>query len=191
MIVMQDLLQRTLGKSIQIRTVMAKPLWPAVADRHQVESALLNLAVNARDAMPEGGVLTIETENLTVDEEFAQRTGDLTPGEYVVLAVSDTGYGMSPETLKRAIEPFFTTKERGKGTGLGLSGVFGFAKQSNGHLKLYSQPGRGTTVRLFLPRSRGLAVARADFGGDIVGPRGRDTVLVVEDDPLVRGVAST
>ena len=190
-IVMQDLLQRTLGKSIQIRTVMAKPLWPAVADRNQVESALLNLAVNARDAMPEGGVLTIETENLTVDEEFARRTGDLTPGDYVVLTVSDTGCGMSPETLKRAIEPFFTTKERGKGTGLGLSGVFGFAKQSSGHLKLYSQPGRGTTVRLFLPRSRGLAVGRADLDGDLAGPGGPEAVLVAEDAPYGRKIASS
>jgi signal transduction histidine kinase/ActR/RegA family two-component response regulator len=188
-IVMQDLLQRTLGKSVQIRTDLAKPLWPAVADRNQVESALLNLAVNARDAMPEGGVLTIETENLTVDAEFARRTGDLTPGDYVMLAVSDTGCGMSPETLKRAIEPFFTTKERGKGTGLGLSSVFGFAKQSGGHLKLYSQPGRGTTVRLFLPRSRGMMVGQADRDGETAGPRGGETVLVVEDDPYVRGVA--
>ena len=188
--VMHDLLRRALGESIQIETALSKRLWPALADRNQVEGALLNLAINARDAMPEGGRLTIETQSVLLDADYARRNDDVAPGEYVMLAVSDTGAGMSPEILKQAIEPFFTTKEPGKGTGLGLSSIYGFAKQSGGHLKLYSEEGRGTTVRLYLPRARGVEGQVGRFS-DAVPRGGRESILVVEDEPHVREVAVT
>jgi PAS domain S-box-containing protein len=185
---MDDLLRRTLGEEIQIVTRLTPDLWPALADRSQLESAVLNLAINARDAMPGGGTLTIETSNVRLDDEYAARNAEVVPGDYALLAVTDTGTGMAPEVLERAVEPFFTTKELGKGSGLGLSMIFGFAKQSGGHLKLYSEPGHGTTVRLYLPRQTGEAVAeppreeRADL------PAGHESVLVVEDDEDVRAL---
>ncbi len=155
---MSELLRRTLGEAISIESVLAGGLWRTMADPNHLESALLNLAVNARDAMPNGGRLTIETANAYLDDTYAQRHQDVLPGQYVLIAVSDTGTGMKKETIERAFEPFFTTKEIGHGTGLGLSQVYGFIKQSNGHIKIYSELGQGTAVKLYLPRlARGRA----------------------------------
>jgi signal transduction histidine kinase/FixJ family two-component response regulator len=184
------LLRRTLGEHIEVQVADAAGLWPAMADPVQVESAVLNLALNARDAMPGGGRLTIEAANKVLDAEYARQRAEVTPGEYVVLAMSDTGTGMPPEVLARAFEPFFTTKQPGQGTGLGLSMVHGFAKQSGGHVKICSAPGVGTTVRLYLPRAVISTVLPAPQrpGEPIDLPRGSATVLVVEDDPAVREV---
>jgi signal transduction histidine kinase/ActR/RegA family two-component response regulator len=185
---MEDMLRRTLGARVETEFTLAADLWPAYADRTQVESALLNLAINARDAMPNGGTLTIETYNAHLDEAYAAQNVDVTPGEYVVLAVTDSGVGMAPEVIERAFEPFFTTKEVGKGSGMGLSMVYGFAKQSKGHVKIYSELGRGTTVRLYLPRdATGLIAARPTMS--TTSERGSETILVVEDDPRVRQLA--
>jgi CheY-like chemotaxis protein len=164
---------------------VAGGLWTAMADVSQVENAILNLAINARDAMPEGGKLTIEVANAFLDEAYAAEHVEVQPGQYVMLAVSDTGIGMNPETVARAFEPFFTTKPEGEGTGLGLSQVYGYVKQSGGHVKVYSEPGHGTTIKLYMPRTK-LAEA-VD-----VGPLSRaehgdgETILVVEDDAAVR-----
>src|SRR5690606_7329041 len=147
-----DLLRRTLGETIQVATVLSPGLWWIHADPNQLENAILNLAVNARDAMPQGGKLTIETANAFLDEGLAARRAEVAPGQYVVLCISDTGSGMSRETMAKAFEPFFTTKDTGHGTGLGLSQVYGFVKQSGGHVKIYSELGEGTTVKIYLPR---------------------------------------
>jgi CheY-like chemotaxis protein len=183
---MEDLLHRTVGAQFEIAMKLEPGLWPASADRGQVESALLNLAINARDAMPEGGRLLIETANKHLDEAYVAHNNDVSVGDYVMLAVTDTGTGMPPDVLERALEPFFTTKEIGKGTGLGLSVIYGFAKQSRGHLKIYSEVGHGTTVRLYLPRA-------ATAGAEVIAPpqrnthaRGGETILVVEDHADVR-----
>jgi signal transduction histidine kinase/CheY-like chemotaxis protein len=184
------LLQRTLGEHIDIRYVEAAGLWLAMADAAQLESAVLNLALNARDAMPGGGRLTIEMTNKVIDEDYAQRHAEVTPGEYVMVAVSDTGHGMTPDVLARVFEPFYTTKPDGKGTGLGLAMVFGFIKQSGGHVKVYSEPNEGTTVRLYLPRARdSLPVDLQRSSAPLDLPRGTATVLVVEDEPAVREIA--
>jgi len=184
---MANLLRRTLGEHIEVRTVGAAGLWLALADPAQVESALLNLALNARDAMPGGGQLTIEVANKVLDAEYARRRTEVVAGDYVMLGVSDTGAGMPPEVLARAFEPFFTTKEEGKGTGLGLAMVLGFAKQSGGHVNIYSEPGEGTTVRLYLPRAVGAMLpASQRSGAPIELPHGSATILVVEDEPEVR-----
>ena len=158
---MEDLLRRTLGEHVEIEMKLPAALWPALADKSQVENALLNLAINARDAMPDGGKLTIETGNMHLDDDYAAHNADVTPGDYVMLAVTDTGVGMPPDVVERAFEPFFTTKGVGKGTGLGLSMIYGFAKQSRGHVKIYSEVGHGTTVRLYLPRPSDIARAEA------------------------------
>jgi CheY-like chemotaxis protein len=180
-----ELLRRTLGEDIEIRLLRAEGGWPIKVDRAQLEAALLNLAVNARDAMPEGGELTIAVENRTVLEE-----GRVPPGEYVVIAVRDTGVGMPPAVLQRVFEPFFTTKESGKGTGLGLSMVYGFVQQSSGFVEVDSVEGDGTEIRLFLPRADGEAVAEPNAAARIARPIGQgEAVLVVEDDPAVRQVA--
>src|SRR5215468_7562211 len=184
---MESLLKRTLGEHIEIEMNLAPGLWPALADKSQVESALLNLAINARDAMPEGGKLTIETGNHQLDADYAAHNAEVTPGDYAMLAVTDTGTGMPPEVIERAFEPFFTTKGTGKGTGLGLSMIYGFAKQSGGHLKIYSEVGHGTTVRLYLPRQRGddaVLPGRREVPSE--HPSGGETILVVEDDADVR-----
>jgi CheY-like chemotaxis protein len=184
---MEQMLRRTLGEDVEIEMRLAPPLWPALADRAQVESALLNLAINARDAMPAGGKLTIETDNAHLDEDYAAGNAEVAPGDYVALAVTDTGTGMSPEVLAHAFEPFFTTKEVGKGTGLGLSMIYGFAKQSRGHVKIYSEVGHGTTVRLYLPRKTTAAESKAaPAAGDHEREGGGETILVVEDDADVR-----
>jgi CheY-like chemotaxis protein len=169
--------------------VQGSAVWQVNVDSAQLESALLNLAINARDAMPGGGRLTFETHNATVDETYGEQYDDLTPGDYVLISVSDTGTGMSPETMARAFEPFFTTKEVGKGTGLGLAMVYGFVKQSGGHIKVYSELAHGTSFKIYLPRwiSAGLAAAEAKLPQDAHEPRGTETILLVEDDPLVRG----
>jgi PAS domain S-box-containing protein len=183
---MDELLRRTLGAQIAIEMMLLDGLWSALADRSQVESALLNLAINARDAMPAGGKMTIETGNIHLDDAYAARNAEVTAGDYIMLAVTDTGSGMPPEVLERAFEPFFTTKEVGRGSGLGLSMVYGFAKQSRGHLKIYSEVGHGTTVRLYLPRVVSDSMAAAPSAAASEHPRGGETVLVVEDDPDVR-----
>jgi PAS domain S-box-containing protein len=182
---MNEMLRRTLSANIEIEMKLADGLWTAVADPGQVENSLLNLAINARDAMPEGGRLIIETANVALDAAYADRDTEVAPGDYVLLAVSDTGVGMAPEVLARAVQPFFTTKEVGKGSGLGLSMVYGFAKQSGGHLKIYSEAGHGCTVKLYLPRFVGAAEATADAVRAAPAGSG-ETILVVEDDELVR-----
>ncbi len=186
---MLDLLRRTLGEQVELSSILAPNIWPVRSDPSEIENAVLNLAINARDAMPNGGRLFVETRNSVLDETSLTGEIGVTPGEYVCLSVSDTGCGMSPEVLARVFEPFFTTKETGKGTGLGLSVVYGFARQSGGIVTIYSELDRGTTVNLYLPRA----------DAEVVSERGRDpqafsrakaseTVLVVEDQAQVREV---
>ncbi len=182
------LLQRTLGEHIDVRYIEPSALWPAHADPAQLENAVLNLALNARDAMPGGGRLTIEMGNMAIDADYAGQHADFNPGDYVVLAVSDTGHGMTAEVAARVFEPFFTTKPDGKGTGLGMAMVFGFVKQSGGHVKIYSEPGHGTTVRIYLPRAATTpAIERLELPADL--PHGTATILLVEDEPAVREIA--
>jgi CheY-like chemotaxis protein len=186
-----DLLARTLGENIELETIGAAGLWKIEADASELESTLLNLALNARDAMPEGGKLTIETSNAYLDDEYCRQHEGLMPGQYVLIAITDNGAGMSAETIDRAFEPFFTTKEAGKGTGLGLSQVYGFMKQSDGHVKIYSEPGEGTTIKLYLPRREADEAALFGDDDDAGSERGRgETILVVEDDDGVRQYAS-
>ncbi len=191
-VVVQDLsrlLQRTLGEHIEIRMQCADALWPVLVDPAQLESALLNLAVNARDAMPDGGVLSICVSNEHLEEDYCRQNADVRPGEYVCIAVSDTGVGMPADVVARAFEPFFTTKPAGQGTGLGLSMIYGFVKQSSGHIKIYSEPGHGTTIKLYLGRgSGGEATGRPDVAVATAGARGSETVLVVEDNAGLRAV---
>ncbi len=182
---MDDLLRRTLGEPIEVDLVLSAGLWSALADSAQVENALLNLAINARDAMPGGGTLTVETANAQFDADYAAANPGLAPGDYVMLAVSDTGTGMTPEVLQRAFEPFFTTKEVGKGTGLGLAMIYGFARQSRGHVVIYSEVDQGTTVRLYLPRLE-VAIAPTPEAASSHAAGGGEIVLVVEDDNNVR-----
>ena len=183
---MSDLLRRTLGETVQIETILAGGLWRSHADPSQVENAVLNLAVNGRDAMPEGGKLTIETANAHLDDRYAASHAEVPAGQYVMIAVSDTGTGMPPEVLARAFEPFFTTKPVNKGTGLGLSQVFGFVKQSGGHVKIYSEPGEGTTVKIYLPRFFGEDVQSKATETPHPDKSPTETILVVEDDERVR-----
>ncbi|SAI71635.1 two-component hyrid sensor and regulator [Bordetella ansorpii] len=182
---MDDMLRRALGEGIEVETVATAGLWNTLADTSQIENAVLNLAINARDAMEGHGKLTIEAGNAALTDVYAARHADLEPGEYVMLAISDTGPGMPPEVLEHVFEPFFTTKPEGQGTGLGLSMVYGFVKQSNGHIKIYSEPGEGTTVRIYLPRAE---QAEDDTPEPELGPvvGGTETILVVEDDEQVR-----
>jgi signal transduction histidine kinase/CheY-like chemotaxis protein len=189
---MSELFTRTLGDNIAVETVLSAGLWRCYADAGEIENAILNLAVNARDAMPNGGRLTIETANAHMDDDFVRQHGDVLPGQYVTIAVTDTGSGMSREVIDKAFEPFFTTKEVGKGTGLGLSQVFGFAKQSGGHAAIYSEVGQGTTVKLYLPRFSGTeAVADGPMAEEEDLPQGREGefILVVEDEQRVRHFA--
>ncbi|HEX4114054.1 MAG TPA: ATP-binding protein [Stellaceae bacterium] len=184
---MSELLHRTLGESIAIETVLGGGLWRISADPNQLESAILNLAVNARDAMPEGGKLTIESANARLDETYAGEHQEVRPGQYVMLAVSDTGSGMTKEVIASAFDPFFTTKEIGQGTGLGLSQVYGFVKQSNGHVKIYSEPGDGTTVRIYLPRLMDDTAVEEELREvSFAGGDGNEIILLVEDDAAVR-----
>jgi PAS domain S-box-containing protein len=188
---MTDLLHRTLGEQIELEGVLSPRLWPVEVDQHQLESAILNLAVNARDAMPTGGKLTIETANTVLDETYAATDTEVVPGQYVLICVSDTGSGMSRETLSKVFEPFFTTKEVGRGTGLGLSMVYGFVKQSGGHVTIYSEEGEGTTVKLYFPRYHGPG-AQAQDEVDHYTPSASagEVILLVEDNDDVRAYSA-
>ena len=183
----EELIRRTVGPAIHLETVMSGGLWLTLCDANQLENALLNLAINAKDAMPDGGRLTIEAANAWLDEAYAGRHHNVAPGQYVAVSVTDTGIGMSPELVGRVFEPFFTTKPLGQGTGLGLSMVYGFAQQSNGYARIYSEPGHGTTVRLYLPRHLG-EVAAADQPAAVISAASvaGETVMVVDDEPVVR-----
>jgi signal transduction histidine kinase len=182
-----ELLHRTLGETIELEGVLAPRLWIVEADQNQLENAILNLAVNARDAMPEGGKLTIETANTMLDESYTATDAEVVPGQYVAVSISDNGIGMSKEVIERAFEPFYTTKDVGRGTGLGLSMVYGFVKQSGGHVTIYSEEGQGTSVKLYFPRYRG-ATAEANDASEAGPPEGLkgETILVVEDNDDVR-----
>jgi PAS domain S-box-containing protein len=180
------LLYPTLGEHIQISPLLAKDAWAAMVDPNQLAGAILNLSLNARDAMPTGGKLVIETNNVYLDEGYADLHSEVTVGNYVMIAVSDTGTGIPAANLERVFDPFFTTKEVGKGTGLGLSMVFGFVKQSNGHIKIYSEEGHGTTVKVYLPRASGLPDTAGEWVASSGIESGHEVVLVVEDDRLVR-----
>jgi PAS domain S-box-containing protein len=184
---MSDLIRRSIGESIAIESVLAAGLWRTEVDAHQLESALLNLAVNARDAMPNGGRLTIETANAFIDEQYAAQYAEISAGQYVMISITDTGAGMTKEVMARAFDPFFTTKPIGEGTGLGLSQVFGFVKQSGGHVKLYSEVGEGTTVKIYLRRSSS-SVPQEEQEAEFQGYSGEsdETILIVEDDNDVR-----
>lgn len=182
---MDELLRRSLGEAVEVEVISAGGLWNTCVDPAQLENAVLNLAINARDAMEGNGRLTVEVGNVRLDQDYADANTEVTPGQYVMLAVTDTGSGMAPEVLEKVFEPFFSTKPEGRGTGLGLSMVYGFVKQSGGHVSIYSEPGHGSTVRLYLPRSlaeedRESLPALAPVEG------GSETVLVVEDDDAVR-----
>jgi PAS domain S-box-containing protein len=187
-----EFLSPVLGERVDLEVVGSGGVWQIEVDRAQLETAIVNLAINARDAMPNGGKLTIDASNVFLDEDYCSHFTEVKPGQYVLLAISDSGVGMSKEVLDRAFEPFFTTKQPGEGTGLGLSQVYGFVKQSGGHVRIYSEPGSGTTVKIYLPRSRSSA-------GEVESPRrtlpsayGTETILVVEDDDSVRSfVAET
>ena len=184
-----DLLRRTLGEHIDIEAVTAAGLWNCEVDPAQLENALVNLAINARDAMPDGGKLTIETANARLDDDYAAAQAEVTPGQYVMLAVADTGSGMPPEVRDHVFEPFFTTKAAGKGTGLGLSMVYGFGKQSGGHVTIHSEQGEGTTIKLYLPRSEASEVeAKTRFAEEVPRAKPGETVLVVEDDADLRSL---
>ena len=192
---MSEMITRTLGESVQVETVLAGGLWTTHVDVSQMENALLNLCVNARDAMPNGGSLTIETGNASLDDAYARQNLDVTAGQYVLIAVTDTGTGMSKDVVASAFDPFFTTKGVGKGSGLGLSQVFGFVKQSGGHLKIYSEVGQGTTVKIYLPRSfetaqASMAATTLQIAEKQEMKRGnrRQIILVVEDESHVRGL---
>ena len=183
---MQELVRRTVGPQVEIEIVAAGGLWPTLIDPNQLENALLNLCINARDAMPEGGRITIETGNTWLDARGAAER-DLSPGQYVSLCGTDTGSGMSPEIAARAFDPFFTTKPMGEGTGLGLSMVYGFARQSGGQVRIYSEVGQGTTMCLYLPRDHGVSAPEppAETGDAHLQGAG-EVVLVIDDEPAIR-----
>jgi PAS domain S-box-containing protein len=184
---LQEFLQRTLGERIEIQTVGSAGLWHIEADPNHLESAVINLGINARDAMPDGGKLTVEAINVSADEEYCRINPELSPGQYVIVCVTDSGTGMTTEVLNHAFEPFFTTKEPGQGTGLGLSQVYGFVKQSGGHVKIYSEVGQGTSIRMYFPRYFGDARPAASDTHELI-PEGEkvETILVVEDDVDLR-----
>jgi CheY-like chemotaxis protein len=192
---MLDMLRRTLGSDINVETVFGAGLWSAFADRHQLENVLLNLTLNANAAMPEGGCLTLETANTYLDDAYVRRFGDVKAGQYVVLCVTDTGTGIAREILDQVFDPFFTTKPPGEGSGLGLAMVHGFIKQSGGHVRIYSEEGRGTTVKVYLPRYVGEEEVSAAPAGKIEDlspiPRAKpnESILLVEDNAGVREYA--
>jgi CheY-like chemotaxis protein len=190
---MSELLARTLGETITIETARAPGLWQAHIDAGQLETALVNLAVNSRDAMPGGGRLTIETSNAYLDQDYAETQDEVAPGQYVLIAVTDTGSGIAPELLERVFEPFFTTKPAGLGTGLGLSQVHGFVKQSGGHISIHSEVGHGTTIKLYLPRSKETPTPppAPDPVRTTQHDRRSQTVLVVDDEAGVRDFAAS
>ena len=185
------LLRPTLGEHIEIESLLAEDPWLAFVDPSQLTTAILNLVLNARDAMPQGGKLIIETLNRHLDEGYAGQNSEVKPGQYVLIAISDTGTGIPAELLDKVFEPFFTTKEPGRGTGLGLSMVYGFVKQSGGHIKVYSEQGHGTTIKLYLPRNVELSQSALEAGGAEAAEGGTELILVVEDDALVRNYVIT
>ena len=187
-----ELLRHAMGGSVALETVLAGGLWPVFADSNQLENALLNLAINARDAMPDGGRLTIETSNAHLDDAYAAANPECRAGQYVLVAITDTGNGMKPEIMARAFDPFFTTKGVGKGTGLGLSQVYGFVKQSNGHIKIYSEIGQGTTMKVYLPRHIGAAAPDqpARLAASLPMGEAGTVILVVDDEAPVRQVTA-
>lgn len=188
---LQEFLQRTLGERVEVQSVGGAGLWQIEADVNHLESTIVNLAINARDAMPNGGKLTIEAANVAVDENYSRANPELAVGQYVVICVSDTGSGMAPEVLQHAFEPFFTTKEPGQGTGLGLSQVYGFVKQSGGHVKIYSEVGEGTSIKMYFPRYAGSAQLNSDDAEELISEgTSVETILVVEDDADLRGYVS-
>ena len=187
---LENLLKRLLGEDVSLQTRYADNLWPARIDPGQFEQVILNLAVNARDAMPDGGQLTVETRNATLDEAYTAQHPEVAPGPYVMLAVTDTGHGMDETTQARIFEPFFTTKEQGKGTGLGLAVIYGIIKQAGGHIWVYSEPGKGTTFKVFLPRATGEDELAPELeSADVASVAGTEALLVVEDEPVVRSLA--
>jgi PAS domain S-box-containing protein len=178
---LEELVQRAVGETVEVETAVSASLWNTLIDPHQLENVVLNLAINARDAMPNGGKLTIELSNTMLDDSYVSAAHEVPPGQYVLLAISDTGTGMAPEVLARAVEPFFTTKSEGQGTGLGLSMAFGFVKQSGGHFRIYSEVGHGTTIKAYFPRSMDVEQALPEpAAAEVRG--GSETILVVEDD---------
>jgi CheY-like chemotaxis protein len=186
---MEQLLRRTLGEHIELTVARASDLWAVMADAGQLEQILVNLAVNARDAMRSGGTLAIDTANVEVDLDYAATRAELAPGSYVRLRVSDTGTGMSPEVLKHAFEPFYTTKSQGEGTGLGLSTIYGIVTQAGGRAQIYSEPGVGTTFTALLPATDYAGYVQVAEPGEKVQPTGTETILVVEDEDAIRQVA--
>jgi CheY-like chemotaxis protein len=182
----QEFLQRTLGERIEVQTVGSAGLWEIEADANHLESAIVNLAINARDAMPNGGKLTLEAANISADDDYCRLNPELAPGQYVAICVTDTGGGMSRDVLSHAFEPFFTTKEPGHGTGLGLSQVYGFVKQSGGHAKIYSEVGQGTTIKMYFPRFSGSTGREEIAPEEIAEGELSETILVVEDDEDLR-----
>ncbi len=186
---LDKMLSRLIGEDIKLRLVLAPDLLPVKADSGQLEQVLLNLAVNARDAMPNGGELIIETTNVNLDHDYARRHADVSPGEYVLLAVSDTGVGMTEEVKSRLFEPFFTTKEVGKGTGLGLATCFGIVKQNGGHIRAYSELGEGTTFKVYLPQAEGVASPISKPEPIDILTQGTETILLAEDEAAVRDLA--
>jgi CheY-like chemotaxis protein len=188
---MSELLRHAIGPDVRLEVLTADGLWPTLADANQLENVILNLAVNARDAMAHGGRLTIETGNVTLDRRYAAGHPDMEAGDYVSITVSDSGAGMPPEVVARAFDPFFTTKQAGQGTGLGLSQVYGFVKQSGGHVTIYSEPGRGTSVKVYLPRLAGEAGGQESDSAPAALQTGRrELVLLVDDEPAVREVTA-
>jgi PAS domain S-box-containing protein len=185
---LSEILHRVLGETISVEVVQGEAVWQVEVDPNELESAILNLAVNARDAMPDGGSLIIETSNAYLDATYAARHAELSPGHYVLISISDTGIGMEAQTVSQAFEPFFTTKPMGKGTGLGLSQVYGFVKQSGGHVTIYSEVGHGTSVNTYLPRLLGEGLPSGETAQDTSLPRAQpgETILIVEDDPGVK-----
>ncbi len=186
-----ELISRALGESIRMETILGGGLWLTHADSAQLENSILNLCVNARDAMPDGGRLTVETANCHLDDRYARQHPGVPAGQYVLIAVSDTGQGMTPDVLAKAFDPFFTTKDASKGTGLGLSQVFGFVKQSGGHVKIYSEPGQGTTVKIYLPRHYAPADNRPPANPILAELRGTESILLVEDELSVLTLTAT
>lgn len=186
---MDDMFRRTLGETVEIETVVSAGLWTCLVDQRQLENALLNLAINARDAMKGEGRLTLEAGNASLDEEYAAANSGAAPGQYVMLAVTDTGCGIPEDSLPKVFEPFFTTKPPGEGTGLGLSMAFGFVKQSGGHITIYSEEGEGTTVRIYLPRTHKAAMINRPETAGVTERGNNEVILVVEDDPDVRSTA--
>jgi CheY-like chemotaxis protein len=187
---MVEFLQRTLGETVDVEAVGAAGLWEIEVDLPQLEAAMINLAINARDAMPDGGKLTIEALNTYLDQDYCHQHPEVTPGQYVLICVTDTGLGMEQDVIARAFEPFFTTKEVGHGTGLGLSQVYGFVKQSHGHIRIYSEPSQGTTIKVYLPRRRHAdhetSSDDVDSEETLAGGERGECILVVEDDIDVR-----